>query len=53
MQDSQMNSGHYYVENDHSLVVRNPTHYDTAKYKCVASTKLDKVEKEISIQIKG
>ncbi|EPB67932.1 immunoglobulin I-set domain protein [Ancylostoma ceylanicum] len=40
------------VESDHSLLVNNPTQYDSAKYKCVASTKLDKVEKEVQIQIK-
>lgn len=33
--------------------MNNPTQYDTARYTCIASTKLDKVEKHIAIQIKG
>ncbi|CAB3409874.1 unnamed protein product [Caenorhabditis bovis] len=45
-------SGHYKIDDDHSLVISNPTQYDSAKYKCVVSTKLDKVEKEVKIQIK-
>uniref|UniRef100_A0A0K0DQ09 Fibronectin type III domain protein n=1 Tax=Angiostrongylus cantonensis TaxID=6313 RepID=A0A0K0DQ09_ANGCA len=49
---AHLQSGHYEIESDHSLLVKNPTQYDSAKYKCIASTKLDKVEKEIHIQIK-
>ncbi|KAK6751482.1 hypothetical protein RB195_003089 [Necator americanus] len=52
LSDVHVQSGHYKVESDHSLLVNNPTQYDSAKYKCVASTKLDKVEKEVQIQIK-
>ncbi|KHJ93570.1 fibronectin type III domain protein [Oesophagostomum dentatum] len=52
LSDVHLQSGHYKVEDDHSLLVHNPTQYDSAKYKCVASTKLDKVEKEVQIQIK-
>ncbi|KAJ1353756.1 hypothetical protein KIN20_010464, partial [Parelaphostrongylus tenuis] len=50
--DSHLQSGHYKIDTDHSLLVTNPTQYDSAKYKCIASTKLDKVEKEINIRIK-
>ncbi|CAI5448724.1 unnamed protein product [Caenorhabditis angaria] len=50
--DENVNPGHYKVQDDHSLVVYKPTQYDSAKYKCIVSTKLDKVEKEVKIQIK-
>ncbi|VDO44997.1 unnamed protein product [Heligmosomoides polygyrus] len=53
LSEVHLQSGHYKVESDNSLLVRNPTQYDSAKYKCIASTKLDKVEKEVQIQIKG
>ncbi|EFO93140.1 CRE-SAX-7 protein [Caenorhabditis remanei] len=50
--EERMNSGHYRIGDDHSLIVANPTQDDSAKYKCIVSTKLDKVEKEIKIQFK-
>ncbi|ULT96692.1 hypothetical protein L3Y34_004915 [Caenorhabditis briggsae] len=50
--EERVNSGHYRIADDHSLIVANPTQDDSAKYKCVVSTKLDKVEKEIKIQFK-
>lgn len=50
--EERINSGHYRIADDHSLIVANPTQDDSAKYKCVVSTKLDKVEKEIKIQFK-
>lgn len=34
-------------------MIAKPTQHDSAKYKCIVSTKLDQVEKEIKIQIKG
>lgn len=51
--EDRISSGHYKIDDDHSLVISNPTQDDTAKYKCVVSTKLDQVEKEIKIQFKG
>ncbi|CCD65185.1 Neuroglian [Caenorhabditis elegans] len=50
--EDRISSGHYKIDDDHSLVISNPTQDDTAKYKCVVSTKLDQVEKEIKIQFK-
>ncbi|VDO34696.1 unnamed protein product [Haemonchus placei] len=52
LSEVHLQSGHYKVDSDNSLLVTNPTQYDSAKYKCIASTKLDKVEKEVQIQIK-
>uniref|UniRef100_A0A1I7XAX2 Ig-like domain-containing protein n=1 Tax=Heterorhabditis bacteriophora TaxID=37862 RepID=A0A1I7XAX2_HETBA len=45
LSDVHIQSKHY-INSDHSLIINNPTQYDTAKYKCTASTKLDKIEKE-------
>ncbi|CAI4221844.1 unnamed protein product [Auanema sp. JU1783] len=50
--EPHVESGHYTVEADNTLVVKDPSPYDSAKYKCIASTKLDKVEKEVSVHIK-
>ncbi|CAJ0929223.1 unnamed protein product, partial [Mesorhabditis belari] len=48
-----INSGHYRVDPEtHELIVHNPSQYDSAEYKCVANTKLDKAEKRIRISIK-
>ncbi|WKY06661.1 hypothetical protein Q1695_006670 [Nippostrongylus brasiliensis] len=52
LSEVHLQSGHYKVDSDNALLVHNPTQYDSARYKCIASTKLDKVEKEVQIQIK-
>ena len=51
--EARIRDGHYVINEDNSLTINKPNSYDNAKVKCVASTKLDKVEKEIDIKIKG
>ncbi len=53
LQAEHLASGHYRIMDDHSLVIDSPAKYDTATYTCVASTKLDEVRRDVSIQIKG
>lgn len=50
--EGSIEDGHYKVDVDNALLVNNPTQYDSAKYKCIVSTPLDRVEKEVKIQIK-
>ncbi|CAJ0572045.1 unnamed protein product, partial [Mesorhabditis spiculigera] len=51
--EMHIHTGHYRVDPDtHELVVHNPSQYDSAEYKCVASTKLDRAEKTLKISIK-
>uniref|UniRef100_A0A8R1E021 Fibronectin type III domain protein n=1 Tax=Caenorhabditis japonica TaxID=281687 RepID=A0A8R1E021_CAEJA len=45
-------SGHYKIDDKNGLLIAKPTQEDSARYKCIVSTKLDKVEKEVKIQIK-
>ncbi|MFH4975053.1 hypothetical protein AB6A40_001762 [Gnathostoma spinigerum] len=46
-----LESGHYRITPDNTLIITNPARYDAANYTCVAQTALDKVEKSIRIRI--
>lgn len=39
------------IANDNTLVIENPTHYDTGEYSCTAMTKLDSATKVVRISI--
>ncbi|KAH7725433.1 fibronectin type III domain protein [Aphelenchoides avenae] len=51
LDQEKLDSGQYEINDDNTLVIATPTQYDSAEYTCVASTKLDTVEKTIRINI--
>lgn len=53
LDQEKLDSGQYEIREDNTLVIATPTQYDSAEYTCVASTKLDTVEKTIRINIQG
>ncbi|KAI6181170.1 Neuroglian [Aphelenchoides besseyi] len=48
---SKLESGQFAINPDNTLVIANPTHFDSGEYSCTASTKLDSVSKSIQISV--
>lgn len=48
---SKLENGQLVIADDNTLIIENPTHYDTGEYSCTASTKLDSATKVVRISI--
>lgn len=48
---SKLDNGQLVIADDNTLVIENPTHYDTGEYLCTATTKLDSATKVVRISI--
>uniref|UniRef100_A0A914CE69 Neuroglian n=1 Tax=Acrobeloides nanus TaxID=290746 RepID=A0A914CE69_9BILA len=51
LDEDRLSNELYQILSDNSLVITNPSQYDSAEYTCVASTKLDSAEKKIRVNI--
>ncbi|CEF70977.1 Neuroglian [Strongyloides ratti] len=51
LDQERLNSGAYEIDSDNTLIIKNPTQYDSAEYVCNANTKLDSASKSIQITI--
>ena len=50
--DSLIKSGHLRIDKDNALIIHESRRFDSALYKCVAESRLDKVEREARLVIK-
>jgi hypothetical protein len=46
-----LDNGQLVITEENTLVIENPTHYDTGDYSCTAATKLDSATKTVRISI--
>uniref|UniRef100_A0A0N5C0I0 Neuroglian n=1 Tax=Strongyloides papillosus TaxID=174720 RepID=A0A0N5C0I0_STREA len=51
LDQDRLDSGAYEIDDDNTLIIKNPTQYDSAEYTCNANTKLDSATKSIQITI--
>uniref|UniRef100_A0AC34QKD9 Neuroglian n=1 Tax=Panagrolaimus sp. JU765 TaxID=591449 RepID=A0AC34QKD9_9BILA len=49
--DPKTSSDRYEITKDNTLVILQPTQFDSGEYKCVASTKLDSSERRVRIDV--
>uniref|UniRef100_A0A0N4ZHN8 Neuroglian n=1 Tax=Parastrongyloides trichosuri TaxID=131310 RepID=A0A0N4ZHN8_PARTI len=51
LDQDRLDSGAYEIDSENTLIIKNPTQYDSAEYTCNANTKLDSATKTIQINI--
>lgn len=51
LDEDKVANGWYKILSDNTLVIANPSQYDTAEYTCLAATKLDSAEKKIRVNV--
>uniref|UniRef100_A0A0N5AT71 Neuroglian n=1 Tax=Syphacia muris TaxID=451379 RepID=A0A0N5AT71_9BILA len=52
LREDLLKSGHYLIDGNHGLHIKNPTRNDAARYDCIARTELDEANSSISIDVK-